>query len=168
MRFSSALAFLSISAIASAAKLRSAYNGLCLDATEGLSNGAVLAMGPCDALKYGSWTIQKSEEYLQIVNDHDRTANDGYGWCLDFDSKRNKHPTLWQCNSSPQQWFIPETAARRGRWSFKTSYEVDHWGAYELSGDSSNNKWGQLANFRPVSATTRTKSGANYEWNYIH
>ncbi|KAF9106046.1 hypothetical protein BGX27_009345, partial [Mortierella sp. AM989] len=74
----------------------------------------------------------------------------------------------WSCNSSPQQWFVPEAPARRGKWSFKTSYEVDHWDAYELSGDSTNNKWGQLASFWPVSATTRTKSGADYEWDYIH
>ncbi|KAG0048799.1 hypothetical protein BGZ83_006286 [Gryganskiella cystojenkinii] len=167
MRFISFTALLSTAiAVASASKLQSAYTSLCLDALNGLSNGAGLVMGPCDQVKHGNWQILQSGDKLWLHSNEDTGANGGQGWCVDLNPSRSKNAAVWQCNGGPNQRFVQSSATNQGKWSFLTSFTDPLWGAYKLSSTSEN--WGSPAEIGVVTATSGNLNGADYEWNYIN
>ncbi|KAG0352938.1 hypothetical protein BG005_007687 [Podila minutissima] len=167
MRFASTISLLSTAvALTSATKLQNAMTQLCLDAFNGLSNGAGLYMGPCDQVKHGNWQILQSNEQVWIHSNEDTSANGGQGWCVDMNPSRNESPTVWQCNGGANQRFIRDPNAPGGKWSFMTTFEHPQWGAYLLS--STKTAWGSSAEIGTVSSTSAGPTGHNYEWNYIN
>ncbi|KAG0069213.1 hypothetical protein BGZ93_002328 [Podila epicladia] len=167
MHFISTIALLSTAvALTSATKLQSAMTQLCLDAFNGLSNGAGLYMGPCDQVKHGNWQILQSNEQVWLHSNEDTGANGGQGWCVDMNPSRNKSPTVWQCNGGANQRFIRDPRTSAGKWSFMTTFKDPQWGEYVLS--STSNTWGSPADIGLVTATSGTPTGMNFEWNYIN
>ncbi|KAF9935566.1 hypothetical protein BGZ67_003332 [Mortierella alpina] len=167
MRFITAIPLLSAAiAVASATKLQSAYTLLCLDAFNGLSNGAGLYMGPCDQVKHGNWQILQSGDQRWIHSNEDTGANGGQGWCVDINPSRSNAPAVWQCNGGPNQRFVSSAGVTDGKWSFRTTFSDPVYGAYELS--STNSNWGSQAEISVDSAARGNPNGKNYEWNYIN
>ncbi|KAG0214115.1 hypothetical protein BGX28_002631 [Mortierella sp. GBA30] len=169
MKLTATLALLSVVAITSATKLQSAFNKLCLDASYGFGNGAGLYMGPCNQLKHGDWQILQSGERVWLINNEEKGANGGHGWCVDWNPSRSgSHPTVWACNDSDAQRFIRFEGTREGRWSFMTKNAISRGGRFELSGSSNNANWGSQAEFGAEIQRSQNEAGDyNYEWYYL-
>ncbi|KAF9926744.1 hypothetical protein FBU30_003738 [Linnemannia zychae] len=115
-------------------KLRNTYNGLCLDAPQGVNQGSLLNLASCDSVKHGNWLLLQTDNKFWIKNFEMQESNGGKGWCVDFWMGRtDQHPSLWGCNFSSSQLFLRDSNARSGTLSFMTSYRGNQSRPFHLT-----------------------------------
>ncbi|KAI8594407.1 hypothetical protein EDD21DRAFT_409782 [Dissophora ornata] len=144
MHISSSVIVLSASALIYSGKLRNTFNGLCLDAPNGISRASSLNLCFRKTIGFGS-KAKKTKKAMMAG-----------------DVRTGRHPNLWNCNFGNGQLFLREPNTRPGTLSFMTSYSVDKSRAYELAVLSDDGP-GAPANFLPVNSTSNA-SCVKYEW----
>ncbi|KAF9171637.1 hypothetical protein BGX21_007692 [Mortierella sp. AD011] len=99
--------------------LQNTFNGLCLDAPDGMGLGAALTLAHCNKLKNGKWNIGSANGTVWIQNRVGTSDNDGTGWCVDYFLPRTgETPTLWSCNPTDAQRYVREPGTPRDKLSF--------------------------------------------------
>ncbi|KAF9355215.1 hypothetical protein BGX26_006833 [Mortierella sp. AD094] len=99
--------------------LQNTFNGLCLDAPNGVGFDAPLTLAKCNKLKNGEWNIGSADGTVWIQNRVGPADNDGAGWCMDYYQYRTgQTPTLWSCNPTEAQRYVRDPATSKGKLSF--------------------------------------------------
>ncbi|KAF9093747.1 hypothetical protein BGX23_002974 [Mortierella sp. AD031] len=125
----------------SAVKIRNTYNGLCLDAPDGVKGSSALKLSPCSAVKHGNWSFVQNANQVSIKSSEDTTGSGA----------------LWECNGTPAQTFIRDPNTRQETLSFMTPDKASELSV--LPDDIA----GSLATFAPVEAPSGNKC-VRYEW----
>ncbi|KAG0294298.1 hypothetical protein BGZ96_001449 [Linnemannia gamsii] len=159
MHITSALAFLSFAALASAVKIKSKANGLCLDVPEGVQIGGHITLSECSKVDHGQWTVVKMGDEVMIRHAEGIADNNNNGWCVDHNPDRTgPNPTLWECNYDYSQLFHRNPETRSGADSFVKRNKLHELAVHHDDVVKS------LANFLPYVE----RRSAKHEWTIVN